>query len=122
MGRFERGEVGQGAFGVNERKQIDDMVRVIRHWLKSDATECAKYKMPAQMHRDGVVLVSALTSKLFQMASFRNDRTGASNAVKRTLQFLLDGDEVREVPKTQMSARYGTTARAIVIARPDTFA
>jgi hypothetical protein len=35
---------------------------------------------------------------------------------------LLDGDEIREVPKTQMAARYNTTARAFVIARPDTFA
>jgi hypothetical protein len=27
--RFERGEIGLGALGANERKQIDDMVRVI---------------------------------------------------------------------------------------------
>jgi hypothetical protein len=56
------------------------------------------------------------------MASFRNDRMGATNAVKRTLQHLLDGDELRELPKGQMSNMFGTTARGFVVSRPSTFA
>jgi hypothetical protein len=119
--RFERGEIGTGALGANERKQIDDMVRVISSWLKADGTECAKYGMPGNMHAAGVILGSALTKKLFQMASYRNDRLGATNAVKRTLQHLLDGDELRELPKGQMTNMFGTTARGFVVSRPSTF-
>lgn len=120
--RFERGEIGSGALGANERKQIDDMVRVIADWIKGDGTDCAKYGLPGNMHAAGVVLGSALTKRLFAMASFRNDRAGASNAVKRTLQHLLDGDEIRELPKSQMTSMFGTTARGFVISRPSTFA
>jgi hypothetical protein len=119
--RFERGEIGTGAIQANERKQIDDMVRVISVWMKGDGTEAAKYGMPGNMHAAGVILGSAITKRLFAMASFRNDRMGASNAVKRTLQHLLDGDELRELPKSQMASMFGTTARGFMISRPSTF-
>jgi hypothetical protein len=73
------------------------------------------------MHKEGVVLGSALTRRLFKVASFRNDRLGATNAIKRTIQMLLDGDELRELPKAQMADKFGTTARGFAISRPDTF-
>lgn len=120
IGRFERGEVGSG-MGANEQRQLDDCIRVIGEWLMSDASVCGKYAMPANMHSAGIVLGSALTRKLFQMASFRNDRMGATNAIKRTIQTLLDGDELRELPKSQMADKFGTTARGFAISRPETF-
>lgn len=122
MDRFERGDVGIGSLGANERKQIDDMVRVISHWLKGDGTDAAKYGMPLNMHAQRVVLGSSLTKRLMAMASFRNDRAGASNAIKRTIQHLLDGDEIRELPKAQMVSMFGTTARGFMVSRVDTFA
>lgn len=119
--RFARGEIGASVLGPNEGKQVRDMVRVISQWMNDDGTECAKYGMPGNMHAAGVILGSALTKKLFQMASFRNDRMGATNAIKRTLQHLLDGDELREIPRAQMSSMFGTTARGFAISRPATF-
>jgi hypothetical protein len=118
--RFERGEVG-GGLGTNEQRQLNDCVKVIGDWISSPAAICGQYGMPANMHKEGIVLGSALTRRLFKVASFRNDRLGATNAIKRTIQMLLDGDELRELPKAQMADKFGTTARGFAISRPDTF-
>jgi hypothetical protein len=50
-----------------------------------------------------------------------NDRLGATNAIKRTLQMLLDGDELRELPKSQMTDKYQTNGRGFAISNPATF-
>jgi predicted secreted protein len=55
------------------------------------------------------------------MASFRNDRLGATNAIKRAIQHLLDADDLRELPRKQMQDTFGTGARAFAIANPRTF-
>ena len=120
LGKFERGEVGYG-LDNGEGRQLTDMCKVIGEWLVSPPEVCGKYGMPLEMHRDAIILASALTKKLFNTASFKNDRIGATNAIKRALQHLLDGDELRELPKQQMKDRYGVTARAFAIGRPSTF-
>jgi hypothetical protein len=121
LGRFERGEIGGGAMGVSERRQIDDMTKVIRDWMRGDGTEAAKYGIPGTMHIQGVFTATALTRRLMAMASFRNDRNGATNAIKRAVAHLLDGDDIREIPKSQMATMFNTTARAFTIAKPETF-
>jgi hypothetical protein len=119
--RFERGEVGSGAMGANEAKQIADMIGVITRFMRGDGTDAAKYGIPGNMHMQGVFTLTALTRRLMAVASFRNDRMGATNAIKRSVQHLLDGDEIRELPKSQMNTMFGTTARAFTIAKPSTF-
>lgn len=121
LGRFERGEVGGGAVGAGERKQIEDMIRIIATWMRGDGTEAAKYGIPGNMHMQGIFTASALTKRLMAMASFRNDRMGATNAIKRSIQHLLDADDIRELPKSQMNTMFGTTARGFTISKPDTF-
>lgn len=118
--RFARGEVGNSVLGVNERKQIDDMVRAIRQFAH-DSGEAAKYGISGTMHANGIVLASALSKRLMAMSSFRNDRQGATNAIKRAMQHLLDADDLREVPRKQMQDTFGTGARAFVIANPRSF-
>jgi hypothetical protein len=120
IGKFERGEVGFGAAG-GENQQLQDMIKVIAEWLREAPELCMKYGMPIEMHRDGIILASALTKRLIAMASFRNDRSGSTNAIKRTLAILLEGDELREIPKNQMKDRYGVMPRAFAIGRPATF-
>lgn len=118
--KFESGAVGAGVMG-GESQQLTDMIRVISEWLREPAEVCGKYGMPLEMHRDAVILGSSLTKRLFGMASFKNDKFGASNSIKRAMAVLLDGDELREIPKQQMKDRYGILAKAYTIGRPSTF-
>ncbi len=123
VGRFERGEIGSAIFGAGEQKQIEDMIKAISRWAKDQSgQEAAKYGIPGNMHAAGVIPYSSINKRLMAQASFRLDRMGATNAIKRTIQHLLDADDIRELPRKQMQDTFGTSARAFAIARPHTFA
>lgn len=122
LAKFEAGEIGSGAVGSSsEVKQIKDMIAVIARWSSGTHDECAKYGVTPDMHRDGVFPVSALTMRLASQAAFRTDRMGATNAIKRAFQHLLDADDIRELPKSQMQMKYGKSARAFIVANPQRF-
>lgn len=121
--KFERGEVGAGFTGSSsELKQLRDMAGVIGRWASEPHDQCAKYGVTADMHRDGVFPISALTMRLAAVSSFRLDRMGSTAAVRRTLQHFLDADDIREIPKSQMQMKYGKSAKAFVISNPRRFA
>lgn len=123
LGRFERGEVGDSnPFGSDEQKQIDDLVNVWGSILKNDAEFASKYGLTAELHKAGVVTMTALSRAVLQRASFKKDRLGSTNALKRAVQHLLDGDEIREMSKQQMRESFGGIApRAFVVSRPARF-
>ncbi len=49
------------------------------------------------------------------MASYRNDRVGATFALKRAIQILTESDKIREVNRTELGMKYGTTQRSFMI-------
>lgn len=118
--KFENDEVGD--LSNSEAKQTHDMIKCIATFLHSPHDKFSKYGGTPDMHRDGVFTYSHIQRRLVSMASFRLDRYGSTNAIKRALQHLLDGDEIREMPKAQMSAKYGCNARAFVVSNPTRFA
>jgi hypothetical protein len=118
--RFERGLVG-GGVGADEQRQLADVIKIIREWLTSDASVCGRYGMPPNMHKELVIPYSALSRRCLQLASFRHDRIGATSALKRTLQTLLEGDDLREMPKGQMAEKFTTSGRGFMVSRPETF-
>ena len=124
LAKFEAGEIGGGSggsIGASELKQIKDMVAVIGSWASGQHEVCAKYGVTFDMHRDMVYPLSALQMRLAAQAAFRTDRLGPTNAIKRAYQHLLDADDIREVPKSQMQMKYGKSCKAFVIANPSRF-
>jgi hypothetical protein len=49
------------------------------------------------------------------VAAFKHDKVGATNALKRTIQNLIDSDYMREASKKEMLDKFGTTQRSFVI-------
>jgi hypothetical protein len=82
---------------------------------------CAKYGMSEPNAQRRRYSYSALSKRVLQLASFRQDRLGQTNALKRTIQLLLDSDDLRELPRTQMSDKYATNGRGFAIANAATF-
>lgn len=119
IGKFETGAVGQ--VGGSENKQLSTLVQVISHYIGKPFWEQPKCGINEYMHAAGVITESTLSRRLIAMACFRHDKAGATNAIKRTIKMLLDSDELREVPKAQMQATYGTGPRAFVVANPARF-
>lgn len=117
--KFETGEVGTN---VGENKQQTEVLRVIREFITKEYIEIEMYMSggvnPAQrqmMHSNRIIPYAYIHKRAGQLAPFRNDRLGATVALKRTLQTLVDNDKLREIPKREMSDKFGSTQRAFMV-------
>jgi hypothetical protein len=119
VAKFETGMIGQ--VGGSEAKQLGEVIKVIASYLHSEYDRFSKYGGSFEMHRDGVITESHISRRLMCMACFRNDRMGATNAIKRSIKTLLEADELREMPPSQMTANYGNKPRAYVVSNPARF-
>lgn len=113
----------QGLIGTNtaEIKQQSDLINAIKEYVMRDWEHCNKYcqgKNMATLHHNKVVAYSFLNKRLVSMASFKNDRAGATVALKRSLQILVDSDKLREINKAELAQKYGTSQRAFVVSDP----
>jgi NrS-1 polymerase HBD domain len=110
----------QGLIGTNtaEIKQQVEVIRMIKEYIVKDWEYCSKYcqgKNMATLHHAKVIPYGYLNKRLSAVSCFKNDRGGATIALKRALQILIDSDKVREVNKGELSTKYGTSQRAFIV-------
>ncbi len=117
--KFETGNVGQSS--GSESRQLRDLVGIIASYMNEPFNRYSKYGGKEDMHRAGVITEAHISRRAMGLASFRHDKQGATSAIKRALKMLLEADELREVPKAQMQATYGTGPRSFVVANPARF-
>ena len=110
--RFEQGLIGSSS---EESKQIIEVGRVFREYLTSDYPTVAKYGAPSNLHTDRIIPYVYVNKRLVAAAAFRNDRQGATNALKRTLATMIDSGIIREVGKAELAKNYNTTQRAFML-------
>lgn len=122
LDRFKRGDVGGGAINAvaNEDKQTEVMCHCILG-LATGKGSVGQYRVSDQMQSDRVFPFNLLLTKLRIYPAFKNDRRGASNAIRLIYQQLLDNDDLREVPKDQMQKKYGRNCRAFAISNSERF-
>lgn len=118
LAKFENGEVGDDA--GNEEAQLNHVLACIGEFLLGSAGDFDGYKIRgiAEMHRAGVVPEAYLSRRLLKVKAFE-DRGGATRALKRALQNLLDADDIGEIPKSQMLEEFGQRSRAFVVKNAD---
>ena len=73
-----------------------------------------QFKSP-KMHQDGIIPYGYLNKRLVAVAAFRNDKSGATFAIKRTIQNLIDGDRIKELGKVWAQEKYGTSQRCFAV-------
>lgn len=110
--RFEQGLIGRSS---EESKQITEVGRIFREYLTSDYPSAAKYGAPSNLHTDRIIPYVYVNKRLVAAAAFRNDRMGSTNALKRTLQTMIDSGIIREVGKAELAKNYNTTQRAFML-------
>lgn len=111
--KFEIGEIGI----VSDNKQVNETVRIMKEYLTLDWDKVKPYvaEKDKVLYDNKIIPYLYINKRLVSTATFRLDRAGATNAIKRSLQLLLDGDMIREVSKSDMSQRFGTTQKAFVL-------
>lgn len=114
--RFESGDVGSN---TEEIKQIELLLRITKEYVMSDYETVAKYigkdEKAKMLHHHKVIPYAYLSRKLLTYAPFKNDKRGATEALKRCLQVLCDRDSFREISKHEMTNRFGSTQKAFAV-------
>ena len=112
IGKFERGEVGEDA--GNEVKQQAEVVRCIIEYIERPFDRVQKYGATAPLHKRHIFTQSYLSRRLLNLPAFKLDRIGATAALKRAIQSLLDAGDIQEIPKLQAVREFDTTARCFI--------
>lgn len=110
--KFESGEIGSHSF---ENKQFDEVIKHIKSYYGMGYEKLKGYGVNETMYNARIISYGYLNRRLLPVACFRQDRLGATNAVKRTIQTLLDSDKLREVGRLEMANRFGSTQRAFIV-------
>lgn len=114
--RFEAGEIGSNSFEI---KQANEILRVIKDYIKLSYEEAKieKYAPGSKkLHSDKVIPYVYIQRRLVAAAAFRNDtKTGATNAMKRAISNLVDADRIKELGKLWASEKYSTIQRCFTV-------
>lgn len=110
--KFVSGIIGKSS---EEIKQIKDMKRMIKYFVTKPFDKIKANCSDERLYTAKIIPGSFLSSRLYSIASFKNDKVGQASAFKRTLQNLLDNDFIREVAKKEMIDKFGCAPRSFMI-------
>lgn len=116
VNRFSRGEIGKNNSENNQGKLVLD---IMKEYLTRDYTWAKGYAVDEKMFHSKIIPYSFLSRRTRNMACFREDRLGATNALKRVVAGLLDGGDIQEVAKQQLTKEFSFSGRGFIIAHPD---
>lgn len=109
--RFSEGDIGQG-----DGKQLMEIRRSIETYFVMSEKELGKYlkshAVMFRLHKEKVVPYQYLLKRNNNASAFSSDRLGATNAVKRAIQSMVESGELVEIPKVELVKRYGFTGTA----------
>jgi hypothetical protein len=108
IGKFENGEVGEEA--GDQAKQQRLMRKVIREYLMAEPGKYLSSGCTKAMHDDRIFTKKYLSDRLIKLAAYKNDKLGGTHALKRTIDFLMEADEIRRVGTTDLMKFYQTGA------------
>lgn len=105
--RFDSHMIGEG-----EGKQLALIVKAIKQWVTLDWSKVRKTSKAGteQMHIDKVVPYSYLHSRVHNNVSFRSDKRGSTEAIKRCVKTLIEKGELFELQKGDAVKRYQSSS------------
>lgn len=117
--KFEEGKIGSNTIEI---RQVDEITKIIREYIMQDWDFVLRYSDKSEkakkLHTEKIVTYSYISRRLISGAAFKHDKLGATNAIKRCLQLMIERDYLREVGKQQLGMQFGTTQRAFTISNP----
>lgn len=111
--KFAAGEIGKDE---SENKQHEYVKMAVKQYLNSEFELIKKYSNNTVLHTAKVIPYAYISRKLMAAAPFRLDRMGATHAIKKVIQNLLDSGYLKEMDKASMSAQYKTSQKAYMVA------
>lgn len=97
--RFREGDVGQG-----DSKQFHDLKRSIESYL-THPPKAVKDRY-SKLLSAKIIPYAHLAQRTASIASFKNDRLGATNALRRVVQVFVDSGMLIEIARPQLLEKY----------------
>lgn len=117
--RFDTGEIG---IDNDESKQMAALVKLINFYLMNSWQEIAKYSSgSAQLHDAKIFPYSYAHKRGSQIGVFRQDRAGATFAIKRAFKNLVERGDLEEISRATLLKDYRTQALCYAISNPKSF-
>jgi hypothetical protein len=110
--RFRSGDVGSG-----DSKMLNDVKKHIERYLTATYTDIKSYNVDKKMFDDKIIPYVFLQRRTASAAAFRNDRRGASKALKDTLGDMVLSGYLQEVPKSTLQQKYSSTGVAYMVVK-----
>lgn len=120
LSRFESGDVG---INNEENKQLKVINKLIHRFLTGDWADVKKVAgdSSAKLHAEKVIPYGYLQRSTSSSAPFKNDRQGATMALRRVLKTLEERGEIQAMQKSVLVQKFGTGAQAYAIMQPGAF-
>lgn len=105
LARYNSGDVGTG-----DSKQMADVRSAI---FKLVSTK-NKDEQIERLRKDGIVTYRSISQRVLQLSSLKNDRLGATNALKKIIGVMVDHGSLIEVTKVHLIKNYAFNGKAYV--------
>lgn len=112
MSRFDKGSMGNLH---GENKQQTELTRICHDYLTAPFDKIKNYGALQALHTDKIIPYNYFNRRLISAAAFRNDKAGATAALKRTINTLIEIGVLIEVGKTDLCNKYNTKQRAFIV-------
>lgn len=110
--RFEQGRIGAQ---VNEANQMEELFNAIKKYLTWPVNKLYSYVATPELHAAKIVSYGTVHKMLAKRAAFRKDRIGATNAIKRAINVMVESGDLQEVPHNTLWEKYSKTGKAYVV-------
>lgn len=107
MARFAAGDVGEG-----DGKQTADLKKVIASYIKDPAKAAKTYQTLPSLALAGLIPWGYLSRRTISAASFKNDKRGATQALKSSVQNMIANGELIEVDTKALREKYNYSGQA----------
>jgi len=98
-----------GKHGTGDSRQEADLRAAITAYRKLSHKKRKQYGVPEKVIREHKIIpYSYLRNRLIKLKSFKDDRRGATNAVKGLIKDMSETDVLRQVPPLDAIAKYKT--------------
>jgi hypothetical protein len=119
LNKFQTGKVGRE---TGEANQAADVARCIKEYVhKPYGPTLAKALVDPAMHKCHVIPYSYVNRQCIARSSFRADKVGATFAIKRALESLVQEGLIREVKPHLLNEQFGKSMKAYVVTEPAAF-
>jgi hypothetical protein len=110
VAKFQSGDIGE-----SESRQVNDLRRIMRRYLRAKPDDVEKFGATRLMHEKWVIPKRMLQQRTANQASFRGDRLGAGIALNRTLLSLVEAGVIEQLGPLQTVEYAARNAKLFVL-------